>query len=151
MGYSEKTMTTKISTITGVAASQGSGSIYINSSTLNSTTLTAPSITAGQYLASGAITGVTANWADHNNPNTLYVKGPSKFEDDVNIDGDLTVGGVSIRDSLQRIEQRLAILRPNPDLESRWNELKALGERYRELERDMLEKEELIKILSTRY
>ena len=141
-------MTVKLSPITAITAAQGAGSIYINSSTLNASTLAAPSITAGQYLSSGSITGVSANWE---NPNTLHVKGPAEFDNDVNIKGDLKIDGVSIIKTLQKIEQRLAILRPNLDLESRWDELKILGDKYRELEREMLDKEELVKILSTKY
>lgn len=147
MGYSEKTMTKKIAT-TSVAPTSSSGSIYINSSAINSTTLTAPSITAGQYITGGSITGLNSDWTT---PSALHVKGEAEFCDNVSIKGDLRVDGVSIRDTLQRIEQRMAILRPNPDLESRWSELKALGDKYRELERDMLDKEELVKILSTKY
>ena len=35
---------------------------------------------------------------------------------------------------LQAIEKRLNILKPNPELESEWAELRALGNAYRELE-----------------
>lgn len=49
-------------------------------------------------------------------------------------DADITVNGRSIIDMLENIEQRLAILQPNKDLESEWDELKALGDQYRVLE-----------------
>ena len=35
---------------------------------------------------------------------------------------------------LKTIEQRLNILRPNPELESEWTELRDLGDAYRKLE-----------------
>jgi hypothetical protein len=35
---------------------------------------------------------------------------------------------------LRNIEQRLNILRPNPELESEWTELRDLGDQYRKLE-----------------
>jgi hypothetical protein len=38
------------------------------------------------------------------------------------------------------VEQRLAILTPNPDLEKEWNELKQLGDQYRALEKHINEK-----------
>lgn len=77
----------------------------------------------------------------------LSVKGDSHFDGDAQIDGKLIVGGVDIGDSLTRIEQRLAILRPNPRLEGEWEELRALGERYRELEERLLDGERILEIL----
>ncbi len=67
--------------------------------------------------------------------NSLSVNG------DAEIKGKLKVDGRDIGDILNKIEQRLAILRPNPELESRWDELRELGERYRALEADLTEKE----------
>jgi hypothetical protein len=49
---------------------------------------------------------------------------------------------------MKRVEEkRLAILHPNEKLEEKWEELKALGERYRELEKDILEKEKIWEII----
>jgi len=44
---------------------------------------------------------------------------------------------------LNAIEERLGILRPNNDLEGRWEKLKALGEEYRKLEKEILEGESI--------
>jgi hypothetical protein len=52
-----------------------------------------------------------------------------------------------LKAAIKNIEERLAILHPNPELEDRWNELKALGERYRELEKDIMSKEKMWDIL----
>jgi hypothetical protein len=38
-------------------------------------------------------------------------------------------------------------LHPNPALEERWDKLKELRQQYVEMERDLLEKEKLMKIL----
>lgn len=54
---------------------------------------------------------------------------------------DIILDGKPLSSTLQTIEQRLAILHPNQDLEERWNELKALGDQYRKLEQEILEKE----------
>ena len=54
----------------------------------------------------------------------------------------------NITKRLDVIENRLAILSPNTELEERWEQLKLLGEQYRQLEQDILEKEKLMKILS---
>ena len=67
----------------------------------------------------------------------LHVKG------DAEIEGDLKIKGKSLSDAIDNIEKRLAILHPNKDLEERWEQLKALGEQYKELEKDILEKEKI--------
>jgi len=48
---------------------------------------------------------------------------------------------------LAGIEERLGILHPNPELEDRWDELKELREQYIAMEKDLLEKEKIMKIL----
>ena len=66
---------------------------------------------------------------------------------DAIISRELTVNGVSLIERLDTIEQRLAILNVNLKLEDKWKELKTLGDRYRELEKDILEKEEIWNII----
>lgn len=70
-----------------------------------------------------------------------------KVHGDADISGDIKLKGKSLADTLDNIEKRLAILHPNTALESKWEELKALGDRYRELEKDILEKELICDIL----
>ena len=60
---------------------------------------------------------------------------------------DITIGGRKLGDILATIEDRLAILRPNEELESKWETLKELRRQYEALEKDILEKEKLMKIL----
>jgi hypothetical protein len=55
-------------------------------------------------------------------------------------DADIKVNGRSLMDAIDQLEQRLNILVPNPELEAEWDELRELGERYRELERQCKEK-----------
>lgn len=71
----------------------------------------------------------------------LTVRGDAEFE------GSLKIKGVDLTERLDAIEQRLGILRPNNDLEGKWEKLKALGEEYRKLEQDILEKEKIWDIL----
>lgn len=55
----------------------------------------------------------------------------------INLDGedaDITINGRSLLNVISNIEERLAILRPNTELEQEWDELKELGDRYRALE-----------------
>jgi hypothetical protein len=49
-------------------------------------------------------------------------------------EADIEINGESLIDMLRNIEQRLNILKPNPELESEWTELRALGDAYRALE-----------------
>lgn len=60
---------------------------------------------------------------------------------------DLTVGNVSLREFMDSVSERLAMLRPNPQLEAEWEELRALGEQYRQLEAELKEKAQAWNIL----
>lgn len=73
--------------------------------------------------------------------NSLSVKGNADFE------GEVTIKGKSLTATLDKIEERLAILHPNLKLEDKWDELKELGKRYRELEQELIEKEKVWAIL----
>jgi hypothetical protein len=56
---------------------------------------------------------------------------------------DVVINDVSLTDTLKGIQERLNLLIPNPALESEWNELRELGERYRQLEADLLAKQKM--------
>jgi hypothetical protein len=73
--------------------------------------------------------------------NSLSVKGDADFE------GEVKIKGKSLTDMFEKIEERLAILHPNPELEDKWDELKELGKRYKELEAEIIEKEKMWAIL----
>lgn len=60
---------------------------------------------------------------------------------------DIKVNGRSLMDAIDALEQRLNILVPNPELEKEWDELRELGKRYRELEKQCKEKGEMWKKL----
>jgi hypothetical protein len=72
---------------------------------------------------------------------TLQVNG------DADITGELTVQGVKLSDRLDKIDERLAILHPNPELEEKWDNLRALRNAYLELEAEIIEKEKVWGIL----
>ena len=74
---------------------------------------------------------------DFNHKQSLSVKGDAEFE------GDIKLKGKSLSETLDKIEQRLAILHPNERLEAKWEKLKELGDMYRALEKDILEKEQI--------
>lgn len=60
---------------------------------------------------------------------------------------DILVNGISLTNILQTINDRLNILQPNPALEAEWDELRELGQQYRKLEADLLEKQRMWEIL----
>jgi hypothetical protein len=70
-----------------------------------------------------------------------------KVETDAEFNGDVKIRGVSLDERLNVIEERLGILRPNHDLEGRWEKLKEIGEAYRTLEKEILEKEQVWDLL----
>ncbi len=105
--------------------------------------LSTPSALDNSYISIGS-NGMSY---DDLKPASLHVKGNSEFENDAIFKGKLTVGGRDLGKCLENIEARLNILRPNHDLEAEWDELRELGEKYRQMERDMLEKLALVETL----
>ena len=110
----------------------GLGSAYPNVSLSSPTTVTsAPSAN----IASGGFTlgTATAPWFTQNAASTkINLDGP---------DADIVVNGSSLVDAINNIRDRLNCLQINPELEKEWNDLKALGDQYRELEQEILDKQ----------
>lgn len=121
-------------------------------STASTLDLNYPTIhSAGNIVITNTGTTTDSFW-NSQVTDTIYTIDPNyssglDVHGDANIDGELTVKGVKLSERLDAIEQRLAILRPNQELESRWENLKALGEEYRRLEKDILAQEEIYNIL----
>ena len=53
---------------------------------------------------------------------------------------DIVINGKSLTATLTAIQESLGMLIPNPDMEAEWDQLRELGERYRELEKLCKEK-----------
>ena len=95
---------------------------------------------SGQVLTSNGTNG--SIWADPNLKGaSIQVKGDAEFE------GEVTIKGKKLTEMFAKIEERLAILHPNPELEDKWDELKELAKRYKELEQEIIEKEKVWAIL----
>jgi hypothetical protein len=60
---------------------------------------------------------------------------------------DIDINGKSLLKTLEALEERLNILVPNPELETEWAELKQLGDAYRKLEQDLIEKAAMWQVL----
>ena len=95
------------------------------------------SSTGGPYTVTGS-TGISVPWTGTgSNTITLDSSWNKPASGKLKLDGpeaDIEINGESLIDMLCNIEQRLNILRPNPELESEWEELRELGDAYRTLE-----------------
>jgi hypothetical protein len=115
---------------------------------------TAPIVNAGGISGSGNYSNVTltggagvtyttatgsSSWATGISANPWYTKQPK-----VNItDKDIELDGLSLRDFMAKVTEHMAIMIPNPKLEEEFNELKELADRYRKLEKKLLEQKEM--------
>ena len=122
--------------------------ITVNMDSINTTWLSGASgsnaytyTTNGTNLAWNTIGISNTAWNTTSIENTLQVKGDSEF------DGDITVKGRSLTEFMDSVEQRLNILRPNAALEAEWDQLRELGEQYRELEQQLAEKAQMWALL----
>ena len=118
-----------------IDTSMGTDTITLDSSMFTTGSITAPYT----YTTSG-----TSGYTLSSNPSTVHIDADGLTMKE---GADIVVGGKSLTQAIEKIEQRLAILTPNTELEERWEKLKELREQYVEMERDLLEKEKLMKIL----
>ena len=81
-------------------------------------------------------TGTTSSPWTYSSPNTASSKITLQ-----GTDADIEINGVSLWMTMQEIANRLNIMQINPELEAEWTELRELGERYRKLEQQILDKQ----------
>ena len=104
------------------------------------------SVTGTIPIAKGSSTSYTFD--PRLSAGTTNIQSTLKVNGDANFDGDITVKGRSLTQTLEKIEERLAILPPpNLELERDWLELAKLRQQYVELERELLEKQRVFDIL----
>lgn len=107
-------------------------------------------LTAGAYTTSID----TSNLMWSSTPNTVWTTNTadwsigSSISQSATIDlkgdnADIVVNGESLMQTLQVLKERLNWLQPNPNMESEWDELRELGERYRALEKQCQEKSQV--------
>lgn len=106
----------------GPNTSFGTGAVGSNGYTFN------PNVT----VTSGSSTGMWTT--DLNQGGKLSLHGKN---------ADIEVDGKSMVAWMEKVEERLNILTPNPELEKEWDDLRKLGERYRKLEKKCKEKAEV--------
>jgi hypothetical protein len=98
---------------------------------------------SGQYLYSN---GSSTMWSDANTI-TTSTTATLQVNGDANFDGDVKIQGKSIAKTLDKIEEKLAILHPNEELEKKWEDLRELRNQYIKLEEEIKEKEKIWGIL----
>lgn len=94
----------------------------------------------------GGGTGISAHtsWATVGStmqPSSIQVKGDAEFL------GNIKIKGRDLTDWLETVDSRLGLLHINSELESEFDELRALGDAYREAERRFTEQKRVYDIL----
>ena len=130
-------MATKINTTFPGYGAIPSVSVTPTTSTPGYTINTGGTYQINTTTASPWIVSSTGNGTGGTNPVTLDQSGSIKL---IGKNADIDIYGVSLKDTLAKIEERLAILKPNAALEKDWEELKELGDSYRKLEAEITEK-----------
>ena len=122
-----------------------------------------PNVTISTSAISGGLSGgyTIGNGGTGISPNTVYTTGTTgagsfRISPDYNAvltangrmelkgnGADIDINGKSLKNWMEKVEERLNILTPNPELEREWDELRRLGERYRKLEKKCKEKAEV--------
>ena len=112
---------------------------------------TIPNVT----ISTSAISGGYTIGATGTSPNTVWTGGSYRISDPAAVitasgkmalngnGADIDINGKSLKDWMEKVEERLNILTPNHELEKEWDELRRLGERYRKLEKKCKEKAEV--------
>ena len=99
---------------------------------LNAYTIGISNTTATSAVLTGA--GSNGSW---NQAMTIGQTGRLSLKGE---DPDIDINGKSMKQWMERVEARLAMLEPNTKLEAEWQELKDLGDQYRALEKEIQEK-----------
>jgi hypothetical protein len=97
-------------------------------------------VAGGVGGSNGSLTTNIAAGATWSTANTLNVPVSGRMELRGN-QADIVINDVSLNDTLRSIQDRLNMLRPNPELEQEWDQLRDLGEQYRDLEKQLMEKQ----------
>ena len=102
-----------------------------------------PTYSTTMPVTGAGVTYTTATgastWATNITVDPYYTKTPK-----VQItDSDIEIDGLSLRKTLVTMHERMAIMQPNPELEKEFTELKECADRYRELEKKLLDQKKM--------
>lgn len=118
----------------------GGGTIPLKMGSTSTITIAGSGSGGGGYVYNS-----NGSWAADVKSRAIHVNGDAIFE------GNITWQNRDMREWFESVEARLALLRPNPDLEKEWSELAELRRQYVELERDILAKQQVFDILKKSY
>ena len=133
-----------------VGSSMGTDTITLSNTLWSGGSITSPSysISSGSGYYSNPVNSIaSAVWTTTGTgvpPSNIHIDADGMT---MKAGADIKIGGKSLTQAIEKIEERLGILHPNSELEDRWEQLKELRKQYMELEKDLLEKEKLMKIL----
>ena len=103
----------------------------------------------GPYPNVTTVSGINVNptvWTTTTNNTGGYTFANTQPSNTVRIrgeDADLLINNKSLKNWMEKVEERLNILTPNPEMEKEWDDLRKLGERYRKLEKKCKEKSDM--------
>ena len=121
-----------------ISTGYGADTIAIDSSTMNSMyssgsitlpTTTIGNLNGGYYVSTG--TGTSYNWANTSTTPGVNITGTGI---DMAAGTDITVGGKSLKEFMTKMEERLAILIPDPAKLEKFEALKKAYEHYKLME-----------------
>jgi hypothetical protein len=103
---------------------------------------------SGTYLGSNGAYGAVADWSNLAAvaPMTVNATGKIDLRGEA---ADITINGMSLKTTLEALQERLNWMQPNTELEAEWDQLRELGNRYRELEQQCQEKSQMWAKLKT--
>jgi hypothetical protein len=136
-------LTTHITSGTGTDTIDWSNNAMSNNAIWSTTGTVTPGYGAIPGGSNGYIytTNTTSPWVTGSNATvniaqsgTLELRGKNP---------DIKINDKSMVSWMEKVEERLNILTPNPELEADWDELRRLGNRYRALEKKCREKAEM--------
>ena len=123
----------------GYGAVPNYGNVFVSTGTVGGTWATTG--TTYTIPAQGSSGSSWVSVGQDTNKTSLKVAG------DAEISGNLTVDGANIGELLRGIQSRLGLLVPNPEIEAEFDQLRELGDRYRELEAVLKEQKRVWDIL----
>jgi hypothetical protein len=128
--------------VNGISAQDIMSSVTIPAYTIGSGT----TITNGSTYTTSAI---GASWSQDYSFNNVTSSNVHISGNGITMEpeADIKIGDRSLKEFMNAVEEQLAILRPAPELETKWNQLKDLRQQYEAVKADILEKEKMWNIL----
>jgi hypothetical protein len=118
---------------------------------MTSTSITMPAYTigSGTTITNGSSYNLGTAWSQDYSFNNVTSSNVHISGNGITMEpqADIKIGDRSLKEFMNAVEERLGILRPNPELEDKWENLKGLRKAYMDLEAEILEKEKMWNIL----